>query len=111
MALIVSCSFIVIPFFLEILEYIETKLLCNGKPSSSIIALQNEEFRLAGELMVMSTLQNGPAPALLNQAVFNFISNQKLAIEDIPEPGYKTVALQVCKTKKLCILNYFYLIS
>ena len=90
------------------LEYIETKLFCSGKPISSIIALQNEEFKLAGELMVMSILQNGPAPALLHQAVFNFISNQQLSIEDITESDYKTVALQVGITKKLCTLNYVY---
>jgi hypothetical protein len=82
-------------FYLEILEHVERKLFCNGKPISSIIALQNEDFRLAGEIMVMSILQNGPAPMLLNQTVFHFMTNQNLSIEDLPESAHKTVARQV----------------
>ena len=77
------------------LEYVETKLFCNGKPISSIIALQNEDFRLAGEIMVMSILQNGPVPVLLHPAVFSFISNQNLLIDNLPESAHKTVAHQV----------------
>ena len=80
---------------LEMLEYVEAKLFSNGKPINSIIALQNEDFKRAGEVMVMSILQGGPAPAFLHPAVFNFITNQKLCIEDIPEPSYKAAASQV----------------
>jgi hypothetical protein len=43
----------------------------------------------------MSILQGGPVPAFLHPAVFNFITNQKLCIEDIPEPSYKAAASQV----------------
>ncbi len=84
---------------LDILEYVEAKLFSNRKPINSIIAFQNDEFKLAGEIMVMSILQNGPAPAFLHPAVFNYISNQNLSIEDISEQGYKAVALQVCIKK------------
>jgi hypothetical protein len=47
---------------LEMLEYVEAKLFNNGKPINSInsiIALQNEDFKRAGEVMVMSILQGG----------------------------------------------------
>jgi hypothetical protein len=43
----------------------------------------------------MSILQGGPAPAFLHPTVFNFMTNHKLCIEDIPEPSYKAAASQV----------------
>lgn len=65
------------------LEFCESKLFNKGRPVNSILVLQNEGFKLAGDFMVMSILQGGPASAFLHQAVFNFLSDQKLSIEDI----------------------------
>ena len=81
------------------LEYIESKLFSDGKPINSTIALQREDFKLAGEVMVMSIIQGGPAPAFLHQSVFRFISKQELSIEDIPESKYKMAALKVILTE------------
>ncbi|XP_028394535.1 uncharacterized protein LOC114518737 [Dendronephthya gigantea] len=86
-------------FFSELLEYIEVKLFADGKPINSIIGLQNEDFKLAGEVMVMSILQGGPAPAFLHRAIFNVMTNQQLSIEDIPESIYKRAANQIMEAK------------
>ncbi len=80
--------------FLDILEYVEAKRFSSRKPTNSIIALQNDDFKLAEEIMVMSILKNGPAPAqLYPTSPSSIISNQNLSIEDIPEQGYKAVEL------------------
>ena len=43
----------------------------------------NGEFRLAGELMVMSILQGGPAPSFLNSSVYLHLVQQPLQIGDL----------------------------
>ena len=56
-----------------------------GKPTDSMVALNNRDYLFAGELMVMSMLQGGPAPAFLNPSVFAYLSNGSLAPEDNEE--------------------------
>ncbi len=60
------------------LEIAQRKLFLNGWPVKSVIALSSQQFRLVGELMVMSVLQGGPAPNFLDSAVYSYISRTSL---------------------------------
>jgi hypothetical protein len=82
--------------FSEMLEHVERKLFSNGKPINSTVALINEDFRLAGEIIVMSILQGGPAPSFINPDVFRYLTKQTLTIERMPESKYKETAEKVC---------------
>ena len=74
----------------------ECKLFSSGKPISFTIAIQNEEFVLAGEVMVLSILQGGPAPSFLHPSLFKFIANLPLCAELDCEPSqYQRAALKV----------------
>ena len=50
-----------------------------GRPTNSTVALTNGDFRLVGELMVMSILQGGPAPSFLQADIFAYLTNQPLS--------------------------------
>ena len=66
--------FITFLSFLEMLEHVERKLLDkSGRPVSSTVTLLDGDFSMAGELMVMSTIQGGPAPNFLNSSVFQYL--------------------------------------
>jgi hypothetical protein len=49
---------------LSTLSSVERKLFLNGKPTDSSVALKSGDFCFAGEIIVMSVLQGGPAPSL-----------------------------------------------
>jgi hypothetical protein len=53
-------------YCLDMLEIAERKLFMNGWPVKSVIALSSQQFKIVGELMVMSILQGGPAPNFLD---------------------------------------------
>ena len=76
-----------------------------GKPTDSMVALNNRDYLFAGELMVMSMLQGGPAPAFLNPGVFAYLSKGSLAAED-NEGNYKAVAMKVNKGACNACLSY-----
>ena len=57
------------------LRYVEQRLFEDGIPSKSTMFLVKEDFRLAGELMSMSIIQDGQAPAFLASAVFKYLSD------------------------------------
>ena len=83
------------PVFSEMLEHIERKLFWGGKPINSTISLINEDYRLAGEVMVMSILQGGPAPTFLDPCVYKYLTKQSLTTEGITVTKYKEAAEEV----------------
>ena len=42
------------------ISYCRSRLFSNRCPVNSVLALANEDFRIAGELMAMSVIQGGP---------------------------------------------------
>lgn len=79
--------------FPEMLEHVERKLFLDGIPIDSTVSLSNGNFAFAGEVIVMSILQGGPAPSFFNPTVFDYISNQPLSPECIMT--YKEAAMKV----------------
>ena len=59
-------------FFTEMLEYVKTRLFENGLPSTSTMSLIKEDFKLAGEIMAMSILQDGQAPNFLSPTTYKY---------------------------------------
>ncbi len=74
----------------------------NGMPVDSTVALTNDMFKHAGELMAMSILQGGPAPNYLAPAIFDVISKglckATLSIGMIEETNLSEIATQVWST-------------
>ena len=62
------------------LEYIQRQLFSDGKTISSTVAMINGNFRVAGEIMVMSIFQGAPALLFINPDVYRFITKQALKI-------------------------------
>ena len=80
----------------DMMETIERKLFHAGKPISSTVSMMNGDFRIAGELMVMSVLQGGPAPCFLHSNVFCYLVGKPLCPEKMTEDGpFKKLAIQV----------------
>ena len=48
--------------------------LQNGMPVQSTVALTQDLFKYAGELMAMSILQGGPAPNYFSPAIYEVIA-------------------------------------
>jgi hypothetical protein len=46
----------------------------SGYPLINTCALANNEFKVAGELMASSLAQEGPAPCLLAEKVFDYVA-------------------------------------
>ena len=63
----------------ETLAHIERAFFSEGKPTTSMIDLLNGSYKTAGELIVMSLLQGGPAPCFFDTSVYNFLSKQDLS--------------------------------
>lgn len=81
--------------FSEMLEHVERKLFSDGKPINSTLCLSNGDFRFAGEIMVMSITQGGPAPSFINGDVFSYLTKQHLTTETMCASKYKEAAVQV----------------
>jgi hypothetical protein len=64
-------------------------------PTKSMVALTSRAFKLAGELMVMSILQGGPAPNFLNPVVYSYLSREPLCPENNTQPLMKETAIRV----------------
>jgi hypothetical protein len=62
----------------DMLELVERKYFRNGCPVEFMIALSAKEFRVAGEIMIMSILQGGPAPNFLLPSTYSYISKESL---------------------------------
>ena len=94
------------------LEHIERRLFSDGKPINSTVAIMNADFRIAGEIMVMSILQGGPAPTFINGNVYKYITKQTMAPEGMTESKYKEIAEQVHVGSRLtsvcCNMIYFF---
>lgn len=77
------------------LEHVERKLFDKaGRPVSSTVTLLDGDFSMAGELMVMSIIQGGPAPNFLNSSVLQYLVKQPLCPMQLPT-CYKEFALKV----------------
>ena len=77
------------------LEIVERKLFDkSGRLVSSTVTLLDGDFSMAGELMVMSIIQVGPAPNFLNSSVFQYLVKQPLCPMQLPT-CYKEFALKV----------------
>ena len=61
--------------FADVLHHIKFTLFnSNGYPLVNSRALANEEFKVADELMASSLAQEGPAPCLLSEDVFEYVA-------------------------------------
>ena len=81
--------------YFDILEIAQRKLFLNGWPAKSVIALSSQQFRLVGELVVMSILQGGPAPNFLDPAVYSYISKSSLDSDKNENILNRTIAKNV----------------
>ena len=79
----------------EMLELVERKYFRDGCPVESMIALSAKEFCLAGEIMVMSILQGGPAPNFLLPSTYSYISKESLCPDVNTDILNKTIANKV----------------
>ena len=61
-------------------------LFNEGKPSDSMVSLLNNEFKIAGEVMVMSIIQGGPAPAFIAPSAYAFLTGQPLDVDSVADP-------------------------
>ena len=85
------------------LEHCRTRLFKDGSPINSLMALANEEFRVAGELMAMSIAQGGPGPYSFSSVIYNIISKD-LAIEDCKNNFIKNTCKKVCQNFSATLL-------
>lgn len=60
-------------FATEALEQIRRRLFRDGFPVVNMVALANEEFKVAGEIMASSVVQGGPAPCVLSTSAYAYI--------------------------------------
>ena len=75
------------------------QLFQNGVPVQSTVALTQDLFKYAGELMAMSTLQGGPAPNYFSPAIYEVIANglwgANLCVDMIEKSPLKETANRV----------------
>ena len=74
----------------------QNRLFCNGYPVSSAIALSNEEFKLCGEVMMMSVLQGGPVPNFLAPPLAAYFVGKPLSLAEVKNIKYKKACENVC---------------
>ena len=71
----------------------------NGMPVASTLALTQELFKYAGELMAISIVQGGPAPNFLSPVIYDVIakglSKAVYSLDMIEESNLKEIATQV----------------
>ena len=71
----------------------------NGMPVASTLALTQELFKYAGELMAISIVQGGPAPNFLSPVIYDAIakglSKAVYSLDMIEESNLKEIATQV----------------
>ena len=53
-----------------------------GKPINSTVTILNEDFVIAGEIMVFSILHGGAAPSFLDPIVYKFLAKLPLQVDD-----------------------------
>ena len=101
-------KFYILLIFIEMLDYIESRLFIAGRPVASTVALMDDEFRLAGETITMSLLQGGPAPCFLAEEVIHYLLRQPLSNEN--NTGvYRTICQNVSPLNTYALsmtLNY-----
>lgn len=71
----------------------------NGIPVQSTVALTQDLFKYAGELMAMSIIQGGPAPNYFSPAIFEVIAKglrkANLSVDMIEISSLKEIAKKV----------------
>ena len=93
---LIVCEININFFSKEMMELIQRKLFSNGMPVLSTVALNDQDFVMAGELMAMSVVQGGPAPSFLSKSVYAYITNKPLAISgNDPDSKHTEAALKV----------------
>ena len=80
------------------IDNISSRLLIDGKPVSSTVALMDGEFQLAGEIIAMSLLQGGPAPCLFSEEVVQYLTKQPLSY-DKSSDACRSICQKVCSLK------------
>ncbi len=76
------------------LEYAKTRLFEEGLPSTSTMSLIKEDFKLAGEIMAMSILQDRQAPNFLSPIIYQYLTGD-LHIIDIKSSKHRTLCENV----------------
>ena len=88
--------------YLGILDIVHSKYFLNGWPVKSAIAVSTHQFCIAGEWMVMSTLQGGPAPNFFYPTVYSYISRNSLDPNKNKDSLNKEIANKVTIRIRLC---------
>ena len=88
----------------DALQFVRLQLFQNGIPVQSTVALTQDLFRYAGELMAMSVLQGGPAPNFFSPAIYEVIANglsgANLSVDMIEKSALKEIANKVIYSNK-----------
>ena len=67
-------KFLFIYLYKDALQFVRMQLFQNGMPVQSTVALTQDLFKYAGELMAVSILQGGPAPNYFSPAIYEVIA-------------------------------------
>jgi len=94
-------------FFLECLKQMSASILRDGIPIESLLVVNKREFVIAGELMAMSLLQNGPVPNILAGWCYKIISSTK-SIEPMDFQPIKEFLLDP-KYKQVDIFSFIHI--
>ena len=80
---------------IELLAVIQRMFFHDGYPVPSTMAINSGDFKLCGEVMIMSVLQGGPAPNCLAPPVACFIVGKPLSPSEIQKSVYKSACENV----------------
>lgn len=73
---------------------------CDGYPVLSTIAINSGDFKLCGEVMMMSVMQGGPAPNFLAPPVASYITGKPL----LPTENQKSVYKSACENVSIYLI-------
>ena len=86
----------------RILTAIQRIFFCESCPVSSTTVVCNEDFKLCGEVMMMSVMQGGPAPNFLAPPLASYVVGKPLASTKIKNPLFKSA----CESVSIFALIY-----
>lgn len=96
---------------IELLTVIQHMFFHDGYPVLSTMAINSGDFKLCGEVMMMSVLQGGPAPNFLAPPVVRYITGKPLLPSEIQKSVYKSacenVSMVYTDSKTLLKCNTF----
>ena len=85
---------------------------CRCSPGHHVEAVEDGSFKVIGQLMVMSVLQEGPPPAFLAEWVYTYLCTPDVAeikLADIINPGIKTLVKRVIISLIILIIMKLYI--